>query len=556
MAVNGVYRGLAFLAILAAASSAAASSAAASTSAAASAPCDATAFNVSLNGTQCFGLQQVAGVASYLECEAACCADAACQLFEWCPAGETCSGFSAACFTGQADLSKCSASPTWRGAARALPPRPPRPPQRFAPPYMQAPTAPLAELDLADEAAAGAWSVSVDGAPARAARVPGGGYNSDAQDAPFIDSLAVREAVVYSRGFAVPAGFGGGGGGAALRLAFGAVNHGAEVWVAPAEAPANATLAGVHYGPHMAFDVDVTALVADGRAYALTVVARPFSFFGGDVASGFRYPEAWSHPADGWGSRQCAGICKYVRLVALPPLRVAALVVRGQAAAQTATVEAVIANDGAADVPAGAAALTTMSLAPWDGNAGAAWPYPPLPDVALPALPAGAAAVINFTLDWAAPGFYSWWWPNRPFSESYLSQLHVLNATLALRGAPASRASQRFGLVEHAESSSFFYTLNGVRVNHLSDATPENGMSFYDAYANEDAFGGGGGARETWRRYMRLGVTSNRIHQSTPTQAMLDAADEVGLRVPQAKTRHRTPTATLMNPASIATRAP
>ena len=107
-----------------------------------------------------------------------------------------------------------------------------------------------------------------------------------------------------------------------------------------------------------------------------------------------------------------------------------------------------------------------------------------------------------------------------------------------------------------SSTQGFFYTLNGVRVNHLSDATPENGMSFYDAYANEDAFGGGGGARETWRRYMRLGVTSNRIHQSTPTQAMLDAADEVGLRVPQAKTRHRTPTATLMNPASIATRAP
>lgn len=35
-------------------------------------------------------------------------------------------------------------------------------------------------------------------------------------------------------------------------------------------------------------------------------------------------------------------------------------------------------------------------------------------------------------------------------------------------------------------------------------------------------------AAETWSRYMRVGITSNRIHQSTPTQAMMDAADEVG----------------------------
>jgi len=69
--------------------------------------------------------------------------------------------------------------------------------------------------------------------------------------------------------------------------------------------------------------------------------------------------------------------------------------------------------------------------------------------------------------------------------------------------------------------------LNGLRVNHLSDATPENGMSYYDAYAFSESWIAQN-PRELWRKYMRVGITSNRIHQSTPTEAMLAAADEVG----------------------------
>jgi len=368
--------------------------------------------------------------------------------------------------------------------------------------------------------------------------VPGGGYNSDTQEPPLINSLAPFYSAVYSRTIVVPVGFGGaacaatgsnGGSGSGsscrLRLAFGAVNHGASVYIANSSRIQDAVLAGSHYGPNMAFDVDITPWVSLGGSYLVTVAAWPFTFFDGDVASGFRYPETWTKPADGWSSRQCAGICKYVRLVALPALRIDALVVRGNASAQTATFEVVVANDGAADLPAGDAVLSGATLSSWNGLA---WPYPSVPDLALPLVAAGATATVSFALDWSAPGPASWWWPNRPFAEGYLAQLHFLNASLTLRGAAVSSAAQRFGLVEHAESSSFFYTLNGVRVNHLSDATPENGMSMYDAYANEGAFGAGGGARESWRRYMRLGITANRIHQSTPTQAMLDAADEVG----------------------------
>ena len=77
-----------------------------------------------------------------------------------------------------------------------------------------------------------------------------------------------------------------------------------------------------------------------------------------------------------------------------------------------------------------------------------------------------------------------------------------------------------------------WYLCNGVRVNFIADATPEPGMSDYDAYSTSPAFlpstGPGTGAVETWRRYMRIGINANRLHQSTPTQHMMDAADEVG----------------------------
>ena len=508
-------------------------------------PCSLESFNTTLNGTQCFGLTQVSGPTDYASCAQACCARYDCQMFEFCEAGCDATG----CWVGSADLSTCKPGAGWSGAARPVPPKPARDPQNFRAPYTQSPTPPLDVLDLADEVQGSpTWVLAMDGYPQPfpgfiTVCTPSGGYNSDRQQPPWlVDSLAPFFSAVYSRTVVVPADFGGdacsgagaAAGGCVLRLAFGAVNHGASVYVAPSAAPANATLAGVHYGPNAAFDVDLTAArVERGGSYLVTVAAWPFQYFDGDVASGFRYPEAWQKPADGWASRQCAGICKYVRLVALPRLRVDALVVRGNFSAQSAAVEVVVSNDGADDVPAGAAALTGMTLSSWNqiarlGTHQGGWPYPPLATLPLPAIAAGSLAVAAFSIDWSALGPASWWWPNRPHNDSYFAQLHFLNLTLAVDGAPVSSASQRFGVVEHAEGASFFYTLNGVRVNFISDATPENGMSFYDAYSNEGAFGAGGGARETWRRYMRLGVNANRIHQSTPTQAMLDAADEVG----------------------------
>ena len=127
-------------------------------------------------------------------------------------------------------------------------------------------------------------------------------------------------------------------------------------------------------------------------------------------------------------------------------------------------------------------------------------------------------------------GNESFWWPNKPFHEDYTPKLHVLALSVTSSSGEVATANHRFGFVEWSEASNnrTWYTVNGRRINFISDATPEAAMSTYDCYTTSPAFNTLEGAKETWKRYMRVGMSANRIHQSTPTQIMLDAADEVG----------------------------
>ena len=381
---------------------------------------------------QCFGL--VANSATtYDACLQACCNTATCAMFEWCPSNVTCSGYREACYIGVADLSKCTPQANWQGAARVLPPAPPRIPQLFLPPYTLSPTLPLADLDLADEIRGVVWSLKVDNDKTRQILVPGGGYNSDRQARPWIDSLNVSSTATYSRIVDVPAWFGGAD--SVLHLAFGAVNHGAEVYVAPVETPENRSFAGAHYGPHMAFDVDVTAYMQVGRSYVLTVVARPFAYFHGDVASGFRYPETWSRPANGWSSRQCGGICKYVRLIALPSLRVSSLYVHANVSSVDAIVivEVQVTNEGVMPLAA-SEALLSCNLSSWNyvahvGTRTSSWPYPALYPIALPSIAPKSSITTTFAILWSL-GPASYWWPNMPFNSSYAPQVRATHVAV------------------------------------------------------------------------------------------------------------------------------
>jgi hypothetical protein len=488
---------------------------------AATAACNASAYTISLNHTQCFGLFSVDGPATYGACLDACCGT---QMFQFCPAGTACGTYAGpSCWCGAANLSACARSPAinWQGASLPAPPPPPPPlVQRFSAPSRA--TAPLAALDLADERpTGGAWTLAVDGGPPRAIGVPAGGYSSDVQAQPWLAQADVRASVVYARALTAPARPPL----TVLRLAFGAVNHGARVRLNGAEV-------GAHLGPMMPFEIDVTAAVdAAGGAGAplnLTVEVFPYAALRGLVPSGFLYAEAWQNNSGGWASRACAGLCRSVRLLTLPAVRVEAVALRASVGPPAAlALRFALVNDGAAAVPPGALTLAPALSSFTHGAAPPPWAYPALPLLTLAqGLPPGGRGELALGVDWSALGPASWWWPNRPYSAAYAAELHWLNASLRVAGGGASASATRFGFVEHG-AARYFYTLNGLRVNHLSDATPENGVSYYDAYSAPASYlaSSPGGA---WRRYMAVGMTSNRIHQSTPTEAMLDAADEVG----------------------------
>ena len=253
-------------------------------------------FNITLSGVQCMGLREVSSATTAEACSSACCASATCSVFEFCPQGSTCTGFvGPSCWVGSANLSQCTREPSWNGAARVVAPPPPPPAQDFIIPFPAA--VPLAVVDLGS---AVEWTLTIDGGSPCSVIVPGGGYNSDEQTPPFLDSALTISDATYSRAFSVPPPPDGelpASGTVTTTIEFGVVNYGAEVYV-------DGALAGAHRGPNMPFAVDISALIGEpGSVHNLTVVSRPFVYFEGSVPSTFTYAETWLHPPDGWSSR-------------------------------------------------------------------------------------------------------------------------------------------------------------------------------------------------------------------------------------------------------------
>lgn len=160
-----------------------------------------------------------------------------------------------------------------------------------------------------------------------------------------------------------------------------------------------------------------------------------------------------------------------------PAVRVEAIALRASVAAATLAAEIVLRNDGPTAINISvAAALSSWNDAPW------AYPeIPTLPPILVPAR--GLSAPVPLSVPWLAPPA-SYWWPNRPWNASYVTQLHWLNVSLVVApgtpggsaGPVVATAAQRFGFVEHAEGP-YYYTVNGVRVNQLSDGKGTCGIS-------------------------------------------------------------------------------
>ena len=388
----------------------------------------------------------------------------------------------------------------------------------------------LVNIDLAS---AREWTLSIDDGPARGIIVPGGGFNSDRQERPWIEMCGdghgqrmVKDHVVYQRKLTIPKNAEG----QAILLEVGAVNHGAEVYLVDGE---KETLLATHIGPNMPFTADLTGYAAPGREYLIKIKAYPMWHYQNTVPNGFIYQEGWTNPTNGWASKFSFGIAKYVRLMIYPPVRIRDVFVRPSVSQASLAGDVWLENHTAEE----RSVKLRTRLSSWNN---AHWNYPALPDITA-TVPAHSQTKVTFgPVNWA-PGNASYWWPNKPFREDYTPQLHNLEFSLLEKRQTLQTLTRRFGFVEWTEGP-YYYLVNGVRINFISDATPEAAMSDYDCYATAAAFlpptRPGTGCPETWKRYMRLGLGANRIHQSTPTEYMMNAADETGfLLIPETAIR-------------------
>jgi hypothetical protein len=281
----------------------------------------------------------------------------------------------------------------------------------------------------------------------------------------------------------------------------------------------------------MPFAMDITGHIEPGREYQLKVVTYSQWHYDYKVPHAFVYDESrnqsdakpeWSSEP-GWQTKFSYGITKYVRLEIIPGVYIHDVFVQPSVTGKSLKYDIWIHNGTVSRKQVD----IRSELASWDDKG---WEYPVFEPVQITIQPGETVKVEAPVVQWNL-GPESYWWPNKPFREDYTPVLHNLNLSVFEKNTLLDTRVQRFGFVEWTEGP-FYYLVNGVRINQVSDGTPEPGMSEYDCYTVSPAFlpptDSTGGCPETWKRYMRLGISANRIHQSTPTEYMMDAADETG----------------------------
>jgi hypothetical protein len=357
----------------------------------------------------------------------------------------------------------------------------------------------LLEQDLASDTA---WTISVADGPFRPIVVPGGSWTPDQKLPEGLPRGRAWELlpdhVVYQRSVTIPAG----GSDRVTKILFGGVNHGAEVYI-------DDKLVTTHVGPQMPFEADITDQVKPGGTYTLKV----------KVYSTAHYGRSGGVP---WYARG-QGIVRYIRLAAYPQVNIKDVFVRTSVASRQLTYQVWIHNGG----PASRSVTLDGGLASYNKGA---WTYPSLLAKAVVLPPKAVTKITVGPVTWNL-GQASYWWPNIPFREEYTPQLHNLNLTLKQGNTALDSYTQRFGFVEYGEGP-YFYTLNGLRIGvqaAASDTEPTEGFSKAAAFLPPT--GPSTGCPETWRRYLRLGINTLRTHQTTPSDYMLQAADEVGFMI-------------------------
>ena len=262
--------------------------------------------------------------------------------------------------------------------------------------------------------------------------------------------------------------------------------------------------------------IDLTKFVEPGKTYTLTLrcFSRQHYYHGG------AFPQ--DHNGEG-----LLGIPRGAYLETYPEIHIVDACATPSVANDTLTYDLWIANDTSVPHTLSIAA----ALSSW--NPGTAWKYPAIPDKTVTLPPGVVTKVSGDVVRWAL-GRASYWWPNIPFRENYQATLHNLRFTLREGNASWDAKTQRFGFADYSEGPNY-YKINGVRVFQFEDSTQEHMWSpggldgFQTSFTQLEGWGDGpNGAKETWRRYLRLGINSYRLHSSAAGETMLDAADEVG----------------------------
>lgn len=367
------------------------------------------------------------------------------------------------------------------------------------------------ETNLASDTA---WTLSMDGGPARPVKIPGGGWNSE-QQSPQIPSAAVKDHVVYERQITIPPEAKD----QTVKIQFGGCNYGAEVWL-------DDTKITEHTGPMTPFEADLTGIAAPGKTHRLRVKSFIRTHYGAppNVPVPFDFNKDMVGPKQYNGHTKFAyGLIGYVRLVVLPAVYVSDVFVQSSVSKKQLTCEVWVANSSKNVRRVELAA----AFSSWSSQQ---WKYPSVPSREVE-IPAGQTVKVTLAgIPWSL-GPESYWWPNIPFREDYAATLHWLNLSVREAGKTVAEKRQRFGFFEYGEGD-FFYTVNGVRVTSFSDSNSYGQVGEYDCWTETPCFqpphGGVKGCPETWKRYQRLGFNSMRLSTSVPTETMLATADEAG----------------------------
>ena len=273
-------------------------------------------------------------------------------------------------------------------------------------------------------------------------------------------------------------------------------------------------------------EMDVTHLVTPGSTHTLTV--RCFNrktYYGG---TGY-IPVAHNYGGD-------VGIPRGAFIDVYPEVRIADEVVRPSVVNNNFYYDVWVSNHSTS-----AKSITIKAtLTPW--NQGDSWNYPTIADQTV-SIPANTTQKISVGPTVWGLGSTSYWWPNIPFDENYAAKLHYIHVSINEGTTRLDSLTQRFGFADYTEGP-YYYKINGVKVSMFGDGTQETmwrtpGINYQTAYVNLEGWGSGpNGAKETWKRYLRLGMNCFRFHNSAATEIMLNAADEVGyMTIPESAIR-------------------